>query len=126
MFRSFQTIYRGTRNGRTHANVVMVGVGKSLDRMLHPGPSQSVKAISPNGFEWGYPGSGPAQLALAILLDFSNDAGLALQQHDAFKWAYVVDWTESSWQITGAEVFAWLQSNGAAISNDAIPPVHGR
>lgn len=28
---------------------------------------------SPDGFEWGYPGSGPAQLAVAILADLYGD-----------------------------------------------------
>ncbi len=35
---------------------------------LEPGPSQEVRNHSPDGFAWGYHGSGPAQLALAILL----------------------------------------------------------
>jgi len=43
---------------------------------------------SPTGFEFGYGGSGPAQLALAILADCCGDE-LALQYHQAFKWAVV-------------------------------------
>jgi hypothetical protein len=35
---------------------------------LDPKPSQKLRNHSPDGFAWGYPGSGPAQLALAILL----------------------------------------------------------
>jgi hypothetical protein len=35
---------------------------------LNPAPSQKVVNHSPDGFAWGYAGSGPAQLALAILL----------------------------------------------------------
>jgi len=38
-------------------------------RLLDPKPSQMLYNHSPDGFEWGYAGSGPAQLALAILLD---------------------------------------------------------
>lgn len=50
---------------------------------------------SPTGFSWGYGGSGPAQLALAILADyFEHVAGLdaaaagaeALRLHQSFKW----------------------------------------
>jgi Family of unknown function (DUF6166) len=29
---------------------------------------------SPSGFNWGYGGSGPAQTALALLLDWTDDA----------------------------------------------------
>lgn len=38
--------------------------GKRLD----PKPSQEIWNHSPDGFNWGYSGSGPAQLGLAILL----------------------------------------------------------
>lgn len=40
------------------------------DEKLSPGPSLAVINHSPDGFAWGYPGSGPAQLALAICLRF--------------------------------------------------------
>lgn len=39
---------------------------------LTPGASQQHRNHSPDGFNFGYEGSGPAQLALAILLDFSG------------------------------------------------------
>lgn len=35
---------------------------------LSPKHSQKIRNHSPTGFNWGYGGSGPAQLALAILL----------------------------------------------------------
>lgn len=38
------------------------------DEPLSPKRSQKVWNHSPDGFNWGYGGSGPAQLALAILL----------------------------------------------------------
>ena len=38
------------------------------DHHLDPKPSQKIINHSPDGFEAGYAGSGPAQLALAILL----------------------------------------------------------
>jgi hypothetical protein len=43
---------------------------------------------SPTGFEFGYGGSGPAQLALAILADCCGDE-LALAFHQAFKSAVI-------------------------------------
>ena len=36
---------------------------------LLPAASQRIYNHSPDGFNWGYGGSGPAQLALAIMLD---------------------------------------------------------
>ncbi len=44
---------------------------------------------SPTGFEWGYGGSGPAQLALAILADCLEDDERALDLHQEFK-AYAI------------------------------------
>lgn len=37
---------------------------------LSPKESQAIRNHSPDGFCWGYEGSGPAQLALAICLKF--------------------------------------------------------
>jgi hypothetical protein len=39
---------------------------------LDPMPSQKVWNHSPDGFNWGYGGSGPAQLALAIMLELTG------------------------------------------------------
>src|SRR6478736_4100384 len=44
---------------------------------------------SPTGFEWGYGGSGPAQLALALLADALGDDALATVLHQRFKWKYI-------------------------------------
>jgi len=44
-----------------------------LDRCyLDPAPSQRAYNHSPDGFNWGYCGSGPAQLALAIVLKLTG------------------------------------------------------
>lgn len=42
-------------------------------KILEPNKSQSYRNHSPDGFAWGYGGSGPAQLALAILLEFTDE-----------------------------------------------------
>jgi len=53
--------YVGIREG--HAVTVTVD-GRRLN------PRRDLWNHSPSGFEWGYGGSGPAQLALAIYQDF--------------------------------------------------------
>lgn len=40
---------------------------------------------SPSGFAWGFMGSGPAQLALAILADATGDDAFAVRHHQDFK-----------------------------------------
>jgi hypothetical protein len=41
-------------------------------KVLSPLPSQKLYNHSPDGFMWGYGGSGPAQLALALLLEVTT------------------------------------------------------
>jgi len=56
---------------------------------LDPFPSQKVWNHSPTGFNWGYGGSGPAQLALALLMRFGVPAQRAVQLHQDFKWDFL-------------------------------------
>ena len=48
----------------------LAGMGwvRDGDRLLVPAESLAVSNHAPSGFAWGYPGSGPSQLALALLL----------------------------------------------------------
>jgi hypothetical protein len=74
---------------------------------LSPKLSQLIRNHSPDGFNWGYAGSGPAQLALAILLDVTGDADLAAGHFQAFKRQFVGGWGER-WEVTEAQVREWL------------------
>jgi len=42
-------------------------------KLLDPKPSQKIINHSPDGFNWGYCGSGPSQLAMAVLLELNNN-----------------------------------------------------
>jgi len=70
---------------------------------------------SPCGFEWGYGGSGPAQLALAILADYLEDDREATGLYQHFKDAVVARLgggngiPEGSWTLTGEEIDAALK-----------------
>jgi hypothetical protein len=60
---------------------------------------------SPTGFEWGYGGSGPAQLALAILADVFRNDQLAVRLHQRFKWDAIATLERTRpWQMTETEV----------------------
>lgn len=56
---------------------------------LDPRPSQALFNHSPDGFAWGYGGSGPSQLALAILLAAGVPDQTALALHHRFKAAFL-------------------------------------
>lgn len=105
------TIYRGQRlsGGRGEALGVRVTVTTpdGHERLLSPQPSRKVHDHSPTGFEWGYGGSGPAQLALALVLDATGDAEVAERSYQWFKWAAVAMWGDR-WQLTAGEILTWL------------------
>lgn len=63
---------------------------------------------SPDGFEWGYAGSGPAQLALAILLDFTGNEELALARYQTFKQVCIAQAPEMGWMLSGEILGQWL------------------
>ena len=62
---------------------------------------------SPNGFEWGYLGSGPSQLALAILAHHFHNAGdsrdladaKAMSLYHAFKEQLIAGLLTESWEL---------------------------
>lgn len=69
---------------------------------------------SPGGFEWGYAGSGPADLALNILLAATRDHGFAAAQHQDFKRAMVEALPRQGGTIRAAAVRAWISARRAA------------
>lgn len=52
-------------------------------------PCFDIRNHSPDGFAWGYSGSGPAQLALALLVSALNDKERALRLYQMFKSEFV-------------------------------------
>lgn len=62
----------------------------------------------PDGAEWGYGGSGPAQLALALLADATGDDGQAQKSYQRFKWEVVAGFNREQFLITQAEIRCWI------------------
>lgn len=102
-------IYQGFREG--HAVIVQVN-GRPLN------PRLDLWNHSPTGFEWGYCGSGPAQLALAILADHLCDDQAALLYYQRFKWAVVVLLPRRHWNLTDGDIALALQN---IQSQEAVP-----
>ena len=71
-------------------------------------PRQDLQRISKTGFEWGFEGPAPAQLALALLADHLGDGAKALQLHVAFM-RDVVSHLDNAWRLTGADIDAALR-----------------
>jgi hypothetical protein len=69
-------------------------------------PRLDLRRHSPSGFDWGYGGSGPAQLALAILADCFLDS-FALDHYQTFKFAHVATWPAHGFLVTEWELRGW-------------------
>lgn len=67
---------------------------------------------SPNGFEWGYGGSGPSELALNILAMYT-DRNTAEELHQIFKWDYITNIPHAGGTIKGYEIKKWLRRHKA-------------
>lgn len=72
-------------------------------------------------FEWGYGGSGPAQLAwvmiyltLISMTDVWEDEAKASADlyHQGYKWAVIAGLPYDGWQICGKSVLDWLAKQG--------------
>jgi hypothetical protein len=101
--------------------------GKSWDKSrdtgelepLVPHASTALRNHSPDGFECGYGGSGPAQLALAILLDATKSESLALAHYQAFKAEVVAGLpVDRDWDVTKGQVGEWLWNRGTENKGD--------
>ena len=88
--------YEGKRSyGQCFVTVNGRALDSRLDLCFH----------SPDGFEWGYCGSGPAQLALAILADHLADDRQALDMYQRFKWAVITELPRRrSWTLTSQDI----------------------
>ena len=93
--------YAGRRQGFA---VIVTVDGRQLN------PRLDLWNHRPTGFEWGYCGSGPAQLALAILADHCANDEQALNFHQRFKWAVITELPHLSWTLTSQEIDHALQT----------------
>lgn len=64
---------------------------------------------SPDGFEWGYGGSGPADFALNILYTYTRDKELSYRYHQDFKRDFIAGMPESGGEISGVVISQWIQ-----------------
>jgi len=101
-------VYRGRHDGAVFRN------GVRLD------PRLDLRNHSPTGFSWGYSGSGPAQLALALIADATGDDELALRVYQRFKARHIVHWPQGlPWRMTAGQVRARARELDEAAENVA-------
>jgi hypothetical protein len=96
-------VYRGTctpGNMDWEVDVTDDAGWKSLN------PRHDLRNHSPDGFAWGYGGSGPAQLALALLADLTDDE-TAQRYYQGFKFYFVAALPQDeNWEATDEELLS--------------------
>src|SRR5436189_3207488 len=93
-----------TYTGRRDYHMTIVAVnGRPLD------PRLDLWNHSPTGFEWGYGGSGPAQLALALLADCLDNDEQATELYQEFKRKVVANLEGYGWTMTSHEFAPWAK-----------------
>ena len=88
-------IYQGTR---TPEGCTVTVNGTPLDERT------DLRRHSTSGFEWGYEGSGPRQLALAILADHFGDDARALSQCPLFMEVAIAEFKGDEWKLTTEQI----------------------
>lgn len=77
---------------------------------------------SPDGFQFGYGGSGPAELARAILIALFPDYERVREPacYQAFKWDKIAPVKGDTLELTSTEVEEWLMDWNAAQVKKAL------
>lgn len=95
-------IYRGERS---QDGVVVWVDGNPLN------PRRDLANYADN-FDWGFRGSGAAQLAIAILADYARSIEmcdeLVQRIHQGFQAAVVAQFPYERWELDGEEVRRWV------------------
>lgn len=98
--------YRGEPETFFVTVVDEAGVAHALD------PRLDLRNHSSTGFAWGYGGSGPAQLALAILSHALNCDERAEDLYQLFKDDVVSQLDQNEpWRLTIGDVLAWVSQH---------------
>jgi hypothetical protein len=101
--------YAGARGPDGAVKVVRIrnGVQEPLEgRWHHTG-------FSHGQFNWGYGGSGPADLARSIIADLIGTDNPDPAIYQPFKWEFVSSWGDR-WEISLDEIRAWAEKRAAA------------
>lgn len=100
--------YRGRRSDDDQEAIVEVVDDAEGVRRLVPRPDlEGVKTAT--GFAWGYRGSGPKQLAIALLADAVSDE-VARDWHHQFRVAKLEPIPIGQrWMMTDADIMSWWQ-----------------
>lgn len=98
--------YLGTRLSEEEGRLIVVAREDSEGRLRTLPLQEAIRNHSAE-FNWGYGGSGPAQLALAILTDAIGATRAEVLYQD-FKWQVIAGLQADKWSLTREDVIGWL------------------
>ena len=99
--------YRGKRNPDAVGPCKVYVTGN--DRTTRDlNPRYDLVNHSPDGFQWGYGGSGPAQLAIALVADTIGHDYVAKLCYQQFK-REVVAGLPDTFEITNEQIVKWVE-----------------
>ena len=105
--------YKGTYHASGERNVyVVLNVSDPVISEVYRAPLDPCLNMvdhSPDGFAWGYQGSGPAQLAFALLYHVTKDKETSQRFYQRFK-ADVIGAMprEGNWKLSYNDIVGWL------------------
>lgn len=99
-------IYKGYR-GNNGATVIITRDGVECGKLRE---RWDLRNHSPDGFEWGYGGSGPAQLALALCADVLRDDEAAMEIYQDFKFKVIAGLDRDRFTLSEGAVMAAIKS----------------
>ncbi len=67
-------------------------------------PRYDLRNHSPTGYSWGYGGSGPAQLSLALLADALGDDDKAQRWYQDFKFRVISRLEGDQWELSQEDI----------------------
>lgn len=100
------SVWRREENGDRNSNdqqvfIIRNGQVRSLS------PRHDLRNHSPYGFSWGYLGSGPAQLSLAMLMEVLQDWTRVQRIYQSFKERLIAQIPQHvNWAADGADIYA--------------------
>jgi len=101
-------VIRGYRHGQQGGGCLVM-----IDDAVLPLPAIGAQEFrhSPAGFQWGYAGSGPAELARAILVALYPEDPVVRHPgcYQTFKAQVIAPLREDGFTLTSLEVDAWYQ-----------------
>ena len=115
IYRGYRKMHLSSEAAPTSQTCIVTVEVNRRRRMLRP--RLDIRNHSPTGFEWGYGGSGPAQLALALVADCCGREFAVPSIYQKVK-RLVADLPHDGWILTEQQVRAAVETAASAKGKD--------